>query len=82
MGASASAIAAAARDGGLSVLGYTSQARFLVKGSGHDHGNNGRSMVVSNEADVPQGVVLCPENCRTCRICMTDSRVDIAFIER
>tara|TARA_R110002049_G_scaffold154628_3_gene319255 strand:+ start:1609 stop:2196 length:588 start_codon:yes stop_codon:yes gene_type:complete len=59
-----------------------SQARFLVKGSGHDCGNNGRSIVVGSAAEVPQAFVLCPEDCRTCNICMSDTQVDIAFIER
>ena len=59
-----------------------SRARFLVKGSGHDHGNNGRSIVIASEEAIPEKVVLCPENCRTCNICMSDTKVDIAFIER
>lgn len=59
-----------------------SQAHFLVKGSGHDNGNNGRCMVIDEDATVPDGYVLCPENCRVCNICMQDSKVNIAFIER
>ena len=59
-----------------------SNAAFLVKGSGHDQGNNGRSVVIGPGEVVPVGHALCPENCRTCNICMRDDKVDIAFIER
>lgn len=59
-----------------------SRAEFLVKGSGHDRGNNGRAIVVDGEDAVPDGYVRCPENCRVCNVCMCDSKVDIAFIER
>lgn len=59
-----------------------SAARFLVKGSGHDRGNNGRCMVIGAGDPVPDGYHLCPENCRTCDLCMQDSKLNIAFIER
>ncbi len=59
-----------------------SKAAFLVKGSGHDHGNNGRCMVVSEGDAVPDDHMVCPENCRVCNVCMRDSKVNIAFIER
>jgi hypothetical protein len=59
-----------------------SRAGFLVKGSGHDGGNNGRCLVVDAHDAVPGGYRCCPENCRHCTLCMRDSKVNIAFIER
>lgn len=82
-------IAAMLRDQGIVTYGFTarddldfSAAAFLVKGSGHDRGNNGRSVVIGPGDPVPEGLVLCPENCRACNICMSAGQVDIAFIER
>jgi hypothetical protein len=84
-----SLIAAALRDQGIVTYGFTarddldfSTAAFLVKGSGHNRGNNGRSVVISPGDPPPEGLALCPEDCRSCDICMRADRVDIAFIER
>jgi hypothetical protein len=59
-----------------------SAADFLVKGSGHDEGNNGNCIVIGPDEPVPSGYQLCPENCRICSLCMQDSKVNIAFVER
>ncbi len=59
-----------------------SRAEFLVKGSGHDAGNNGRSVVIGAGEPVPEGYARCPEDCRTCDLCMRPTGVNIAFIER
>jgi hypothetical protein len=83
-------IARALKDAaGITTYGFTarddldfSRAAFLVKGSGHDRGNNGRCVVVGAADAVPDGHVLCIEDCRVCDICKCDSKVDIAFIER
>lgn len=84
-----SSIAAALKDEGIVSYGFTARddldfsgATFLVKGSGHDRGNNGRSVVIGPGDPIPEGLSLCPEDCRTCDICMRVDRVDIAFIER
>lgn len=59
-----------------------SGVEFLVKGSGHDRGNNGRSVVIGPGDPLPAGHTLCPEDCRHCEICMRADGTDIAFIER
>lgn len=84
-----SSIAAALQEEGIVSYGFTARddldfsgATFLVKGSGHDRGNNGRSVVIGPGDPVPEGLTLCPEDCRACDLCMCANRVDIAFIER
>lgn len=74
---------------GITTYGFTarddldfSRAEFLVKGSGHDRANNGRSIVVGNEAAIPADYVRCPEDCRVCDICKRGTKVNVAFIER
>lgn len=56
-----------------------SNAKFLVKGSGHDKGNNGRSEVIRKDEPMPRGYVECPADCSKCNICKTDSKINIAF---
>lgn len=82
-------IAAILRQQGIVTYGFTarddldfSAVDFLVKGSSHGQGNNGRSVVIGPGDRLPAGYVLCPENCRSCDLCMRDTKVDIAFIER
>jgi hypothetical protein len=82
----ASALKSAA---GIITYGFTarddldfSDVAFLVKGSGHARGNNGRSAVIGPGDPVPEGHTLCPEDCRACDLCMRDTKADIAFVER
>lgn len=56
-----------------------SDVNFLVKGSGHNKGNNGTSVILEKNDPVPEGYKLCPGNCRNCRFCMVDNNLNIAF---
>lgn len=71
---------------GIKTYGYSarsdldfSQATFIVKGSGHDHGNNGRTMVIGKNDPVPSGAFLCPGSCKTCSRCSRRDGKTIAF---
>lgn len=46
-----------------------SNATFLVKGSGCDNGNNGKSIVINNIEELPKGYYLCPGDCQGCSQC-------------
>ena len=59
-----------------------SAAAFLLKGSGHELGNNGSCIVVSEKEKCPAGFVICPEDCTVCTLCMVKNNTNIAFIER
>lgn len=74
---------------GIVTYGFTARrdldfgrAAFLVKGSGHQRGNNGSCTVISQHDTVPGGYVLCPEDCTRCNLCMSRTWANIAFIER
>lgn len=71
---------------GITTYGYTARkdldfrnAKFLVKGSGHDRGNNGRTIVLRKGEPVPDGYLVCPGNCRRCDLCRKDYPWNIAF---
>lgn len=71
---------------GITVYGYTarsdldfSKAMFLVKGSGHDKGNNGKTIVITKNELVPEGYIECPGSCRKCSLCQTRIPHKIAF---
>jgi len=54
-------------------------ARFLVKSSGYNNGNNGVTRVFEKGATIPNNFFLCPGSCKTCSACTTG--VNIAFIK-
>jgi len=69
----------------IETYGYTarrdlnfSKATFKVKGSGHDNGNNGKTIVVMTDKDIPKGFVKCPGSCGQCTLCQTPK--NIAFV--
>lgn len=74
---------------GIITYGYTARrdlsferARFLVKGSGHDKGNNGRTTVIGKDEEVPKGYIECPggpKGCERCNLCKVDTKLNIAF---
>jgi len=71
---------------GIITYGYTSRSdlrfdhvRFLVKGSGHNKGNNGMCKVIGKKEETPKGFVRCPGSCKTCKLCKVPSKINIAF---
>ena len=71
---------------GIVVYGYTSRkdldfknVSFLVKGSGHNKGNNGMTTILDKNDPIPEGYKLCPGSCKTCNLCMVDKKFNIAF---
>lgn len=71
---------------GVITYGYTSRvdldfsnAKFLVKGSDNNNGNNGRTTIIEKGANAPNGFFICPKDCRKCNLCMSDSKYNIAF---
>ena len=66
--------------------GYTSRsdldftkAQFLVKGSEHTKGNNGRVQILEKGESVPKGYYLCPGSCKKCNMCATNNKRNIAI---
>ena len=66
--------------------GYTSRsdldftkAQFLVKGSEHTKGNNGRVQILEKGESVPKGYYLCPGSCKKCNMCATNNKKNIAI---
>lgn len=71
---------------GIATYGYTARsdlnfkdAKFLVKGSGHDKGNNGTCTVIGKTERAPKGYIICPGDCRRCNLCKIDVSHNIAF---
>lgn len=71
---------------GITTYGYTarqdldfSRAEFLVKGSGHDKGNNGTCRVILKGEPIPEGFLVCPMDCRKCNLCKITVPHNIAF---
>lgn len=74
---------------GIRTYGYTARrdldfsgAKFLVKGSGHDVGNNGKTIVIGPKDIVPAGFLECPggkKGCSRCNLCKIDTKLNIAF---
>lgn len=57
-----------------------SKCQYLhVKGSGHDAGNNGKTVVIDKSADIPASFILCPGSCKSCAMCSSDKKINIAF---
>jgi len=54
-------------------------AAFLVKGSGHDKGNNGKSIVIGKTEVAPKGFKVCTGDCRKCNMCKKEDSINIAF---
>jgi len=52
---------------------------FLVKGSGHSKGNNGKSIVIKKGEDIPKGYYDCPADCRECSVCKMNKKINVAF---
>jgi len=50
----------------------------LIKGSGFKC-NNGATIVLKKDENIPKGYTLCPGNCSTCNKCMVDKKLNIAF---
>jgi len=79
-------IAKKLRNFGIVVYGYTSRkdlnfknVSFLVKGSGHNKGNNGMTTILDKNEEIPEGYKLCPGSCKSCNLCMVDKKYNIAF---
>lgn len=71
---------------GVTTYGYTARqdldfsgADFLVKGSGHDKGNNGSCTVIGKTDECPEGHLVCPGSCKRCNLCKIDVPHNIAF---
>jgi hypothetical protein len=56
-----------------------SKARFKVKSSGYDNGNNGQCIVIDSVDDLPKGWKLCPTKCTECDMCKERDGVNVAF---
>lgn len=56
-----------------------SNVSFLIKGSNHDKGNNGKAVVIAKNEPVPKGYVECPGSCGKCIMCMSNKKINIAF---
>ena len=52
---------------------------FLVKGSGHNKGNNGQTIVIGHTETIPKGYKLCPMDCTKCHMCKLNNGLNIAF---
>jgi hypothetical protein len=76
--------------------GYTARrdlnfrnAHFLVKGSSHDSGNNGKTIVLKKDTisdhlstlteDEKKSWVVCPMSCKKCDICKEPTGKNIIF---
>jgi len=66
--------------------GYTARrdldfkdVNFLVKGSGHNKGNNGMTTIINKNDAIPEGFRECPGSCKSCSICMSNKKINIAF---
>lgn len=84
------------KEHGIQTYGYTARqdlnfedVNFLVKGSSHGHGNNGRTIVLKkhlikdhlstlSENERPNWKV-CPMSCKACDICKTKTGMNIIF---
>jgi len=71
---------------GITTYGYTARsdldftgARFLVKGSGHNKGNNGQTAVIRKNDPIPAGYIECPGSCKRCNLCKINIPHNIAF---
>lgn len=66
-----------------------SQALFNCKGSGHDHGNNGKTIARKmpkdfgwmdyNDTTTGELFKVCPMDCKICNMCKTDAGINIVF---
>lgn len=71
------------------IITYTYSARadldfsdcqfLLVKGSGHEQANNGQTMVIAKDEKPLKGFVNCPGSCKSCAICSSDKKINVAF---
>ena len=73
---------------GITTYGYTarkdldfSNASFLVKGSGHDSGNNGKAIVINDMTELPENFSVCIGDCKICNMCSKADRKNIAFVK-
>ena len=73
---------------GITTYGYTarkdldfSNASFLVKGSGHDSGNNGKTIVIRTIDDLPCDYSACIGDCKVCSMCSQHDSKNIAFVK-
>lgn len=71
---------------GITTYGYSARsdldftnAKFLVKGSNHDKGNNGKTIIIGKKDNVPKGFIECPADCRKCNLCKIQTQLNIAF---
>lgn len=61
-------------------LDFSGCKALLVKGSGHNQGNNGQTLVVpKNTLQAPKGSIFCPGSCKVCSACSSDRKINIAF---
>ncbi len=79
-------IAKVLKELGITTYGYSarrdldfSNVSFLVKGSDHEGGNNGKSIVIGKKEEVPKGYKVCPGDCRTCNYCKVSKTINVAF---
>lgn len=82
-------VAAGLKPLGITTYGYSarkdldfSNAKFLCKGSSHDKGNNGKTIVIEKDEPVPDGYFLCPggiKGCAKCNLCKINTKLNIAF---
>ena len=74
---------------GITTYGYTARndlnfknVNFLIKGSDHNAGNNGKTIVVPKKEikeRLPPGWKVCPMSCKVCHICKEKSGINIIF---
>ena len=72
----------------ITTYGYTARSDLdftechaLIKGSGHDSGNNGKCITIKSESDNPEGFIICPGSCKTCNLCKINTQLNISFIK-
>lgn len=84
------------REHNITTYGYTARqdlnfenVHFLVKGSSHESGNNGKTIVLKKDKITDHLSTLttrerktwkvCPMSCKECDICKVDSKINIIF---
>lgn len=60
-------------------LDFTACKFLLVKSSGYNNTNNGKTMVVLKGQEKPADFIYCPGSCKKCSLCSSDKAVNIAF---
>jgi hypothetical protein len=66
-------------------LDFSKVVSFIVKGSGHEKGNNGQTRAAKrgsrlfNELSREKGFTVCPGDCRSCSVCKVKNDTNVVF---